>query len=275
MKLSLAPLPVLAAALALAGCGSSSSSDTAPAPAPTQTPAEETPAPRVRTLVEGTVMPASPVNLLADPGFALVGQGANYTSFLGFDEETSQPFDLEATLDSRAPSGFGGNVGRVRGGGSTILLASLPGGQGPFTAQVWFSRLDAKGRPADLPTDGSVVAASVTEESPEGKAYDLAVVPDATRTVAGRTWVLHRATIAGPLPFGGFFVLRVVSKDGEVQISAPQVTSAEIVAGAPIQSATRAGVRGRALASYERDGLRKFRSMKPRLVPAGRGARLP
>jgi hypothetical protein len=273
MKLS---LTLNLALVALVGCGSST--EQPPAPAPIEAPPADAPAPaKVRTLLDGTVQPTSPVNLLADPGFALVGQGANYTSFLAFEEESSSPYDLETGVESRAPSGFGGSVALVRTSGATdtsssavVMLASVPGGQGPFRAQIWFSKSDARGRPTALVTDGSAAAASVTEESPDGKAYDLSPVPEAARVVSGRTWVLYRAEIPGALPYGGFLVVRTGSAGGQVQIAAPEVTSAEIVVGAPILAArTSAPARSRALTAYERAALRRFRGIRPRLVPAG------
>lgn len=279
MKLSLAPLvSVLSLSLSasVVGCGSSSS-DPAPAPVaevPTETPVE--PAPKPRTLIEATVQPTSPVNLLADPGFALVAAGASYTSFLAFEEATSSPFDIETTLDSRSPAGFAGGTALVRPSGATdtksdavILLTSILGGQGPFRAQVWFSKSDAKGKPATLATDGSAVSASLTEESPEGKGYDLAPVPEATRTVSGRTWVLYRAEIASPLPYGGFMVIRTGDKGGQVQIAAPEVTTAEIVAGAAVRARSATPARARGTTSWERAAIRRFRSIKPVLTPAG------
>lgn len=278
MKLSLNPaLSVLSSLTALlVGCGSTSS-DPAPAPTPVvpaETPAE--PAAKPRTLVEATVQPTSPVNLLTDPGFALVAAGASYSTFLAFEEASSAPFDIETTLDSRSPAGFAGGTALIRPAGATdtksdaiILLTSVLGGQGPFRAQVWFSKSDAKGKPATLATDGSAVAASLTEESPEGKAYDLAPVPEATRTVSGRTWVLYRAEITSPLTFGGFFVIRTGEKGGQVQIAAPEVTTAEIVVGAAVRARAGAPARARATTSWERSAIRRFRAIKPVLTPAG------
>ncbi len=271
MKLSL--IAVSALSLLAFACGTSTNDAPAPAPVtPAETPTE-TPKP-VRTLVEATVQPTSPVNLLVDPGFSLVGQGSSYTGWLAFEESSSVPFDLETTLDSRSPAGFAGGVALVRPSGATdtssegiVILASVPGGQGPFRAQVWFSKSDSKGRPATLATDGSAVSAAITEESPEGKAYDFSAVPDATRTVAGRTWVLYRADVTNPLPYGGFLVLHTGTKGGQVQIAAPEITSGEVVVGAAVRSLV-SGARARGLTSFEKKAIQRFRSIKPLLVPA-------
>lgn len=273
MKLSL----VAASSLALfaVACGSTTSSDPAPAPPPpAETPAA-TPAAPVRTLVDATVQPTSPVNLLVDPGFSLVGQQQSYSGFLAFTESDSQPFDLETTLDSRSPAGFAGGVALVKPSGATdtksdavVILASVMGGQGPFKGQVWFSKSDSKGKPATLATDGSAVTASLTEESPDGKGYDFAPVPDATKTVGGRTWVLYRVDVTSPLPYGGFLVLRTGTKGGQVHIAAPEITSSEVVAGAAVRSLPLGASRSRALTSYERAAIKRFKSIKPSLVPA-------
>lgn len=263
MKLSLVRL-LPALALASAACSSSEETSVTPPAQPAAEAPVETPAPNVRKLVEGTAQPTSPVNLLTDPGFALVSQGASYVGFLAFDASSSSSYELETTVDSRSPAGFSGAVAIVSTTEPVIVLARVPGGQGPFRAQIWLSKSDARGKasPASEPV---AVTASLTEESPDGNAFDLKPVPEATRTAAGRTWVLHRAEVTKPMPYGGFLVLQT---EGPTQLAAPEVTSAEIVVGAAVRSRPLASAPGRALRAHERKAIQRFRGIKPMLVPA-------
>lgn len=270
MKLSLVrpSLPALSllSALSIASAACSSTEETTITP-PAQPAAEapvETPASNVRKLVDGTAQPTSPVNLLTDPGFALVSRGASYVGFLAFEASSSSSYELETTVQSRSPAGFAGAVAIVSIAEPVIVLARVPGGQGPFRAQIWVSRSDAKGKPAPA-SDAKPVAASLTEESPDGNAIDLTPVPDATRTSAGRTWVLHRAEVTKPMPYGGFLVIET---DGPTQLAAPEVTSGEVVVGAAVRSRPLASAPARSLRAHERAAIQRFRAIKPLLVPA-------
>ncbi len=274
MKLSL--ITAVAALAFAAGCGASAEDKTPAAP-----PAEPTPAPEPppgRKLVDGTVMSTSPVNLLADPGFSLVGrQQPGYGSFIAFYEGGSRSFELAATLDSRSPAGFGGAVVLVRPDKATdkksqavVLLTSFVGGNGPFHAKIWASKSDVAGNPVDIPTDGSAVKVSVMDGSPESPdAFDLAVDPSATRTVDGRTWILLRGDIAKPLANGGFFLVRTGTKGGHIHLAAPEVTSDEVVVGQAVKSRSSLKLaEARNKSGAERREIAAYRSIPPRLVPA-------
>jgi len=282
MKLSLITAAAVAALTFAAGCGVSEADKNPEAPPPAEpTPPEPPPG---RKLVDGTVMSTSPVNLLADPGFSLVGrQQPGYGSFIALYEGSSREFELAATLDSRSPAGFGGAVALVRPDKATdkksqavVLLTSFIGGKGPFHAKIWASKSDVAGNPVDIPTDDSAVKVSVMDGPPEAPdAFDLAVDPSATRTVDGRTWILLRGDIAKPLANGGFFLVRTGTKGGHIHLAAPEVTSDELVIGQAVKSRSSLKLaEARTKSGAERRVIAAYRSMPPRLVPAAPKAQL-
>ncbi|MBX3263186.1 MAG: hypothetical protein KF782_26160 [Labilithrix sp.] len=276
MKLSLVTAATLAALGTLAlGCGVADEEKKLDAP-PTAEPPPIEAAPG-RKLVDGPAISTSPVNLLADPGFSLVGRQQGYGAFLAFYDGATQRFELATTLDSRSPAGFGGAVALVRPANATdkrsqavTLLTSFLGGAGPFHAEVWASKSNVAGEPVDFPTDGSALTVSVMDGSPESNdAFDLAIDPGATRTAAGRAWVLFRGDVAKPLANGGFFVVRTGTKGGHVHLAAPEITSDELAVGQAVRSrAGRVLAAARAKSPSERLALWAYRSIPPRLVPA-------
>ncbi len=282
MKLSLVTAATLAALGTLAlGCGVSAEEKKQDAP-PTAEPPPVTPPPG-RKLVDGAASSTSPVNLLADPGFSLVGRQQGYGAFLAFYEGASRRFELATTLDSRSPAGFGGAVALVRPANATdkrsqavTLLTSFLGGAGPFRAEVWASKSNVAGEPVDFPTDGSALTVSVMDGSPDSNgAFDLAIDPTATRTAAGRTWVAFRGDIAKPLANGGFFVVRTGAKGGHIHLAAPEITSDELTVGQAVRSrSTLFPAAARAKAPSERLAIRAYRAIPPRLVPAAPEPRL-
>jgi hypothetical protein len=283
MKLSL----IFAASLAtfaLVGCGTSDEPAPNNQPPATEEPsAPETPSAPGRQLIEGKQLPTSPVNLIADPGFGLAGQQGGYGSFLAFYEGGYDQFELETTIDSRSPAGFGGAVGLVRPAGATdkksepvILLTSFLGGAGPFHAQIWVSKSDVKGKPVDLPTDGSAIKISVADGDPDvGESYDLKPVEGANRSIGGRTWVLHKADITKPLTSGGFFMIRTGEKGGHIHLAAPEVATDQLVVGqAVMRSSTTFAAAGRVKTNAERIAIKKYRAVPPRLTPAAPKVRI-
>lgn len=274
MKLSLSH--VLGASLALAACDVHIPNrlDVEDDKPPTAKAAAVTP----RRLVEGTSLPTSPVNLIADPGFFLVGQETSYGSFLAFFASSFSPFSPRLALASAAPSGFGGAVLHVEPPRATdtksdaiILLTSFPGGNGPFVAELWASKSDAKGEPTPMPPNGSAFLATIADGSPEAAGYDLVADPEGTRTVGSRTWVRFRGTVTAPLTDGAFFVVTTGRDGGHVQFSAPSVTSAEVTPGGAVQQArglSSATLARRALRGLEREAIAKYRRLPPRLAPA-------
>lgn len=275
MKLSLITASVIAAALTI-GCGDSTVEKKADAPAP----ADTTPAPPAtssRQLIDGKALVTTPVNLLADPGFSLVGRNTGYGSFLALYDGSQAQATLTSTLDSRSPAGFGGSVAHVRPEKATdktsesvLLLTAFLAGKGPFHAKIWVSKSNVKDEPVELPTDGSAVTASIADGNPDGRdAFDLAVDPAATRTVNGRTWVLLRADILQPLEKGAFFVIRTGSKGGHIQLAAPEVTSDQLTVGQAVLARKDLIIAAaRTKTSSERTAIQSYISMKPRLVPA-------
>lgn len=273
MKLSLAPV-LTAAVFALAACDVH-----VPDPIATQedTPPQEAPVTAKRSLVHGTAMPTSPVNLLTDPGFSLVGQEAGYGSFLSFYAKNFGPYTPYIGVDSTSPAGFGG-VAYVRPARATdeksdavLMLTSFPGGKGPFRAELWASKATIKDAPADMPEDGSALRATVADGSPEAGGFDLKPDFASKRVLGTRTWVPYRGEITAPLLQGAFFVITTGTAGGNVLVAAPSITSAEITAGGELKSASpkAAGLARRALSSTEREAIAKYRAVPPRLMAAG------
>jgi hypothetical protein len=278
MKLSI--VTVVLAALAATACGETGDEGSlAPRPNGTDRPSgvEQPSPPPPRKLVDGSQLATSPVNLVVDPGFGLVGEQAGYGSFLALYEGSFSPVDVATTFDSRSPAGFGGNVAVVKAANANdkrsdaiVLLTSFLGGDGPFDAHVWVSKSDVKGNPVPVTIDAKGVTASITDGTPDGEAFDLKPVSGAERTAGGRTWVLLRASVAKPLPYGGFFVVRTGTGGGQFLVAAPEVTARPLVDGLPARSlgAARPAV-ARASSPIERAATAKYKALPPRLVPAG------
>ena len=278
MKLSLVALTLTSLSLLATACGTNEEAalnHTPPAGEPV--PTEPAPAPPVkRAIVQGKALPTSPVNLLADPGFALAAQQAGFGSFLAFDEETFSQLELATTVDSRSPAGFGGSVALVRPDGATnkksapvLLLTSFPGGAGPFHAKVWVSRSDLAGKPTDLTIDAKGIVASINDGTPDGEAFDLVPVEGSARIAGGRTWTLLRADVTKPLVYGGFFVVHTGTGGGQFHVAAPEIVAQPLVDG--LAASTRSlstAQRARALSSAERKALVRDRSKPPQLTPA-------
>ena len=268
------------AALCAVGCGESD------APAPARTAATDDTAPpaapeapaKRRTLVTGSALPTSPVNLIADPGFYLLGYEQGFGSFLTFYNDGDFA-EVTSSADSRSPAGFGGRVANLKDAFATdtksramTMLASFAGGPGPFRAQVWVSKSDAKGTPVAAPTSKSALQISIAGGSPgASQAYDLTVDPAATRTAGDRTWLLYRADIAEPIKHGGFFMIETGEEGGQWQIAAPELVATPLLAGLATRDlSTRWQARSRALTRRERDAARRYAAIPPRLVPAAK-----
>lgn len=281
MKLSLRKATSFALAAGLlalvAGCGDTAADELeAGHPPPPSAPPASAPAPgpSPRGLVDLNALPTSPVNLLLDPGFGLVGEQASYGSFLAFNDGTYRSFDLKVTFDSRSPAGFGGAVARIEPPGATdtrsnavTILTSVPGGAGPFRAQIWVSKTTVKGEPAAIALGEDGITASLADGTPNGKAYDLEPVADATRTSGAHTWTLLRATIDKALPYGAFFLVHTGNGGGFFRIAAPEIVAQPLVAAVPTRGFGRA-VTARAMTATERAVIERYRAIPPRLVPA-------
>lgn len=282
MKSSLALAVVSSSILVLAGCSTTDDEPVArraPTAEPTTEPPPATAPPR--KLVEGNALPTSPVNLVADPGFGLVGQEAGFGSFLAVTEEGFSQIELVTRADSRSPAGFGGSVAVVNPEGATdkasdpvLVLTSFQGGTGPFRAQVWVSQSTVSGKPKDVTIDPKGIRATVTDETPDGEAFDLTLVESATRKVGERTWVLLRTEIAKPLTYGGYFVVRTGSGGGQFSLAAPEIVAQPLVDGiAATKSITSKAqaIAPRVKTQAERGAITKYKSRPPRFVPAGNG----
>lgn len=278
MKLSLIAVGVASLSLLAVGCGTTDDGLSKPQPPAAVEPGPTEPAPGApapRKIVEGRALPTSTVNLIADPGFALVGQQAGFGSFLAFEEDSFSPLELATTVDSRSPAGFGGSVALVRPDGATnktsapiLLLTSFQGGKGPFHAKVWVSRSSLSGKPSTLSIDGRGIVASIADETPDGDAVDLTPVEGSTRTVGGRTWTLLRAEITKPLAYGGFFIVHTGTGGGQFHVAAPEIVAQPLVDGLMKTHSLAPRLRARAITSSERAAILAYKSKLPRLTPA-------
>lgn len=277
MKHSLSLLALLLAPLALA-CGTDESGTSVPAHPTDQTPATQpTATPTKRTLVTGNQLPTSPTNLLADPGFQVVGgQGLSFGVFVALSETDFSQVDLSSTLDSRSPAGQGGGVGLIMPTGATdsssdsvMTLCAISGGDGPFHAQAWVSKSHVDGRAMDFDIDPKQLKISIFDSDPDGTGYDLAVVPESTRKVGDRTWMLLELALDKPLTHGAFFVIHTGDKGGQWHIAAPEVTAQPLVAALGTQSRRLAPAVRRPLAAVEKKAVVRYvSSIKPRRIPA-------
>jgi len=278
----------LGLSLALPGCGSNDEpaiASTPPAAIPTAPPTAVAPA--TRTLVQGKALSTSPVNLVVDPGFGLLG-GQAFGTFLTAYEDDSSEATVRAVYESRSPAGFGGSTARIADDDATdtrsraiLFLTSFAGGSGPFRAQVWVSRTNPKGTPVDeTSAEAFGVRVSLTEEAPDGTATDLPMVPEETREMGGRRWVLLRGEVPQGFAYGGFLVIRTGTNGGQFAVAAPEVVPAPLLAELAEGARTRAGTSSRAREALtvrprtaaERTAIQRYRSRPPRLVPAGSAA---
>src|SRR5256885_6638178 len=103
MKLSLIALAGSLGVLALA-CGNTD----APTVTPDQPPpvVEPPSAAAPRKMIDGTLLATSPVNLIVDPCFALIGQQAGYGSFLGLYDGGPATYEPPVPVDHRYPPAF-------------------------------------------------------------------------------------------------------------------------------------------------------------------------
>jgi hypothetical protein len=267
-------LPASLSILALA-CGTTDDSIPPPPTTPADTgSATQPPAPpQKRTLVDGSQLATSPVNLLFDPGFSLVNIGeSSYGMWL--DQSLTQG-GLTTTLDSRSPAGFGGGVGLFQADGATnkesldlLFVAPFQGGDGPFHAQVWVSKSDIGGKPVAFTADAKSITASLSQDGPNGDAVDLKPVDGANKTVGGRTWVLLQADYPQPLPYGGYFLIHTGGNGGRWHVAAPSVVAKPLLDGLTTQSFSLGKPVIRRITAAERRAMESYRSMKPKLVPA-------
>ena len=274
---------LVAAPLLSLGC---SSSDEVGPPAEAGLDAPIPPvSPAKRKFVEGKQFATSPTNLVADPGFRFAGPAwttpfdftAEYENFEKLPEDVY--VDVKVRVDSRSPAGFNAYVATLVPAGAPLpssppvfFWAPVPGGQGPFQAQVWVSKSDGAGKPLPESTDAwGITAAIATESAVQGKAFDFKVDPASTRAIGGRTWMALRAKITEPLPYGGFFVVHSETRGGNTEIAAPELLATPLAAAMPTMSMkSEAATHARALRESELKALQRFRTR-----PANRPTRRP
>lgn len=265
-------------ALGCFGAACSNSSDSGASPAPT-TPIVEQPAPPATTPTRQLIDsagPTSPVNLILDPNFSLASGDPSYGAFLAVSG-TGGLISLDTTADSRSPAGFAGSVAIVKAPNATdtrsqsvLLLASFQGGDGPFDAQVWVSKTNLAGEPADVTIDAKGITASVTNGTVDGKAYDLTKVDEETHVAGGKTWILLRTRVTDALPYGGFFLVQTGTGGGQFLVARPEIVPQSLTTGLSARSLDLKAVRApRPISDVERTAITRYRAIPQRLVPAG------
>lgn len=273
MKISLAT----ALSLFALACGTT---DDVPQPPPVK-PADSAQAtqppapPQKRTLLDGTQLASSPVNLLIDPAFGLEIANYGQAGYGMWIDEAAQQTGFTTTLDSRSPAGFGGAVGLFQADGATntqsdelVFIAPFPGGGGPFRARAWVSKSDVNGKPVTFTTDVKSIQLSLAAATPSGDAVDLTAVSGATRSYAGRTWVMLEVNVAQPYPYGGYFIIHTGTKGGRWHIAAPEVVAQPLVQGLPTQSLDLGKTVTRPKTAKEQRTIDAYRKLQPKLVPA-------
>lgn len=267
--------------LSAIGCGSSQEPqqpDNTLVPDATPAP---TPEPK-RTLVQRTLLPGAPQNLLLDITFRDSGWG-HFTSL--FDGGASQP-QVGSRTFGLSPAGVSapiaifkdpsGDDAKSKGMSS---IASFLGGKGPFVARVWISRSNAAGEPIILDADPAVFRCAITTGGlPEGKAYDLARKDE--KVVGARTWVLFEGRVDDDLPGTAFFNLKFGRKGGGFMVQAPEVVPLKLLPEGPTTMSSPFIVKSRALLPEEHEAIAFYRRQPvqlglpklPKFVP---GAKAP
>lgn len=275
MKLSLIAASI--AALAVAACGTSDEARLSGVQAPSEPAVTPPPAPAAppRTLITGTALPTSPVNLIADPGFGTLAGQAGFGSFLAFDELTFSQLEVKTTVDSRSPAGFGGAVALVVADGATssksdpvLFLTSFQGGAGPFHAKVWVSRSTVSGKPTELVVGNRGVKVTIADGTPDGSGFDLTAVEGSDRIAGDRTWTLVRGEITQPLPYGGFFVIHLGTGGGQLHVASPEIVAQPLLDGLVTTKSLKPSLHARSLTTMERSAIHRYHSAPPRLIPA-------
>lgn len=277
MKLSLIAASIAAAALAVTACGTTDEARLSGVQPPSEPVAVPPAAPAAppRTLVTGSALPTSPVNLIVDPGFGTLGGQAGFGSFLAFDELSFSQVEVKTTVDSRSPAGFGGAVALVAADGATstksealLFLTSFQGGAGPFHAKVWVSRSTVSGKPSEIVLGDKGVKVTIADGDPDGAGFDLAPVEGSERIAGDRTWTLLRGEITQPLVYGGFFVVHIGTGGGQLHVASPEIVAQPLLDGLVTTKSLRPALRARVLTTKERSALQRYKSVPPRLIPA-------
>ena len=210
---------------AVGGCGTSDEATAASRPK--------------RTMVSGSLVLGTAVNLVSDPGFALVSTPGSYGGFYGSAGSTFTPLTIVTARDSRSPAGLRGAVALLTAPGATdaagvgiSFLGTVTGGTGPFHAEVWVSKSTLAGAPTTF--DASEVHASVLYQ--QGGALDLDAVVADIRMVGARKWLPLRADFADGFAQGGYLSIAIPTSGGTWQVAAPSLVAQPLVDGVPTRA---------------------------------------
>ena len=208
------------------GCGSS---DDAPAAT----------SPKKRTMVTGSLVVGTVVNLVPDPGFALAADSSSYGGFYGYTGADSKVLDIVPVRDSRSPAGLRGSVAVVTSPGATdttgtgiSLISAVTGGTGPFHAEVWLSKSTLAGTPTSFEPNEITVAMLDQQNG----AVNLNAVDTDIQLEGDRKWVPMRADFADGFATGGYLSLTIPTSGGTWHIAAPSLVAQPLVDGVPTRA---------------------------------------
>jgi hypothetical protein len=217
-----------------------------------------------RQLVQRTLMPTSPLNLLRDP---FVGdQGSTgYGQFRAFFVNGSS-LPLTRTFRSVSPVGGAVAVEELRalppdaGTSTTIrVMSSFLGGLGNYQGSIWVSAGDVTAAPVPFAQTGAAIAVKLIDNDGTTQSTLTAGAP---RQFGTREWVQFTSPNPIPMPHGGWLMLTLTDFSLTLQLAAPEVTSSAVaqphlvMAGQPTTGEDRAAVlQARSLDEPMRDHL--------------------
>ncbi len=229
----------------LVGCGSSS--EPPPARGYAVVPSEDAgtatvdaAVPQIRTLKQvGLFGETNVQNLVLDPSFE---DGSPGIGRWIVSSTATEPPALLPMITSNAPNGVSlrvVSVSDIPASGTAnprafSVMAQLPGGTGPFVAQVWISTE----KPVDLATLTPLVRVSISPASSTSptSGSELPLDPTATRVIDGRTWLLYRGEITGPFQVGAWFSIRMRGSRNKWWLHAPEFVPKALLAEAQTKS---------------------------------------
>jgi len=233
-------------------------------------PPDPEPTPK-RTLIERSLLPGAPQNMLLDVTFRDQGWG-HFTSFVSGG--MSQP-TIVSRISSLSPAGVTAPVAAFDAKTKGVTsIASFLGGPGPFVARVWISASNATNDPILLEADNAVFRCAITTGGlPEGKAYDLARKDE--MIVGARTWVLFEGRVDEGLPGTAFFNLKFGKTGGGFLVQAPEVVPQKLLPAGDSTKSFSLPNKARALlpeeweaiAFYKRQPVQLGLPKLPKLVP--------
>jgi hypothetical protein len=179
-----------------------------------------------RTLVQRTLMPTSPQNLLRDP--LIGGEQRQFGQFRAFFLGGSS-LPLTRTFRSVSPVGGAASIEELRdlpthgGNSKSIRVTSIfAGGAGNCEGKIWLSAGDAGGTPVPFSRASPNLIVVLIDH--DGTTQSM-LVAGAPQQFGDREWVLYQTQGAVPMPRGGSLMLTLTDFALTLQLAAPEVTS--------------------------------------------------